>query len=106
MTKDSRAPDRTYITNVERAAQVLSEARVLVEEGPDAPREVTVPPRGLTIGLDPSSDLQLSDRRVSRSHAHIMVERAAFRVRDLGSSNGTLVDGVRVTDALAPPGTT
>lgn len=55
--------------------------------------------RDLTIGRDPSCDIVLADRRVSRRHLAVS-GGAEIRFEDLGSSNGTYLNGVRVTDGL------
>jgi pSer/pThr/pTyr-binding forkhead associated (FHA) protein len=48
----------------------------------------------LTIGRDPATaDLVLDDSGVSRSHARVAVAGDALTVEDLGSSNGTFVNG-------------
>lgn len=49
------------------------------------------------IGRDPSSQVPLSDGMVSSSHAQITRSGDAVYVRDLGSSNGTWVNGAPVT---------
>ncbi|HEX2568304.1 MAG TPA: sigma 54-interacting transcriptional regulator [Polyangia bacterium] len=96
----------TYVTHAGAAHAPVAGARILVVEGPDAPREVAVPPRGVTVGIAGECELRLSDRRVSRNHLHVMAEPNGFRVRDLGSTNGTFLDGVRIDDAVVPHGTT
>lgn len=48
------------------------------------------------IGRDASADFVLPSRRVSKHHAVIEERRHRFQVRDLGSRNGTFVNGVRV----------
>ncbi|MFM2438411.1 MAG: hypothetical protein RLZ55_1230 [Actinomycetota bacterium] len=54
------------------------------------------------IGRDPTNDLQLaSDLTVSRNHAALEHTDLGWRVRDLQSSNGTFVNGIRVA-ASAP----
>jgi transcriptional regulator with PAS, ATPase and Fis domain len=58
----------------------------------------------LTIGTHESNDLRLSDPKVSRFHCEIILDGPDARVRDLGSRNGTVVDGVRVTDAFLKSG--
>ena len=45
------------------------------------------------VGRDPASDLVLPSQTVSRHHATIEVEGTTTRVRDLGSRNGTRVNG-------------
>ena len=52
-----------------------------------------------TVGRDPSCALLLEERRVSSLHARFSWTGAAWVLRDLGSTNGTFVDGVRL-----PPG--
>lgn len=61
----------------------------------------------LGIGREPGPSVGLAlsaDDRVSRTHATVARQGDAFLVRDLGSRNGTFVDGRRVTEALVPPG--
>lgn len=55
--------------------------------------------RSLQIGRDSSNGVVLNDTSVSRAHAEIFFRGGVARVRDLGSSNGTFVDGARVTDS-------
>jgi hypothetical protein len=57
------------------------------------------PGRIVQIGRDPGNDLVLRDPRVSRQHAEIVFDRGFFVIRDLGSSNGTWVNGTKVRTA-------
>ncbi|MBA2543086.1 MAG: sigma 54-dependent Fis family transcriptional regulator, partial [Deltaproteobacteria bacterium] len=50
-----------------------------------------------------NADLQLDDRRVSALHAELRLEPDGFRLRDLGSTNGTLISGVRIVEAFLTP---
>ena len=45
------------------------------------------------------------DRTVSRFHCELSVRGNTIIIRDCGSTNGTLIDGVRVREAEIPPGT-
>lgn len=51
-----------------------------------------------SIGRVESADLQIEDTRVSREHAVILREGKTFRIRDLHSTNGTIVNGQKVQD--------
>ncbi len=51
------------------------------------------------VGTHESCDLALDDRTVSRFHCEVSVRDGRAWVRDLGSKNGTLVDGVSVLEA-------
>ena len=49
------------------------------------------------IGRDPDVRLSVDARSVSRRHARIVVSEAGAVIEDLGSKNGTFVNGQRVT---------
>ncbi|MEQ8859735.1 MAG: FHA domain-containing protein [Pseudomonadales bacterium] len=55
-----------------------------------------------TIGRDEVCELQVDDEMVSRRHARISVDRGIWYVEDLGSRNGTRLDGELVTRAPLP----
>lgn len=52
---------------------------------------------GLTVGRSRSSDLQIDDAFVSHMHARILRRGQFYFVEDLGSTNGTFVNGQRVS---------
>jgi len=52
----------------------------------------------LTIGRDPGNDITLDDEKASRKHACVRHAEGEYTVSDLGSSNGTFVNGVAVTE--------
>jgi DNA-binding NtrC family response regulator len=56
------------------------------------------------IGSHPSNDLVIDDPTVSRFHCELAIGAAGAEVRDKGSLNGTLIDGVRVRDAFLRAG--
>jgi len=49
--------------------------------------------RRILVGRAPSADVRIDDPRVSRLHARIEMRDDGVYVEDLGSRNGTLVDG-------------
>ncbi|HZO92927.1 MAG TPA: FHA domain-containing protein [Candidatus Baltobacteraceae bacterium] len=55
--------------------------------------------RRVLVGRAPSADLRLDDPRVSRLHARIEMREDGVYVEDLGSRNGTTVDGQAVETA-------
>jgi Nif-specific regulatory protein len=55
----------------------------------------------LVVGRASSNAIPVADERASRRHAEIFFQEGGWWVRDLGSRNGTLVDGRRI-DAAAP----
>ncbi len=58
----------------------------------------------VTIGAMDDNDLVLPDETVSRYHCRIYQEESAYVVQDLGSTNGTFVNKVRVKEAYLKPG--
>lgn len=57
------------------------------------------------IGRSPSCQIPLEDSKVSRRHARIALEDGQARVSDLGSRNGTVVNGEKIeTEAVLLPG--
>ena len=69
------------------------------------PRAVPAGAGGLVIGRKTSKGLDVTDDRVSREHVRVERRGDGWRITDLGSHNGTFVDGVKVEgtiDAEAP----
>ena len=58
----------------------------------------------LRIGKAPDNDLVLADDTVSRHHCELTRAADGVHVRDLGSTNGTKVQGTRVSEAVVQPG--
>ena len=50
------------------------------------------PGRALIVGRASSNEIPVADERSSRRHAEIFFEDGTWKVRDLGSRNGTFVD--------------
>ncbi|ACY13950.1 sigma 54-interacting transcriptional regulator [Haliangium ochraceum] len=74
--------------------------RLEIIEGPDSPTTWESAGTECTIGVHPSCSLVSRDGAISRFHCEIRVDDRGARVRDLGSMNGTFLDGVRVVDAF------
>ena len=68
---------------------------------------VTLPPgRQLLVGRSIACDLPVRDPSVSRQHAELQIVSAGLEVNDLGSTNGTFSNGVRITQTRLDPGMT
>lgn len=69
---------------------------LLVLQGPDKGRRYELPDAPALVGRD-SRQLPLTDNTVSRRHCELIPENGEWVLHDLGSANGTWVNGVRVT---------
>ncbi|HEY4029944.1 MAG TPA: SpoIIE family protein phosphatase [Caulobacteraceae bacterium] len=64
-----------------------------------------IDPNGSVIGRKAPADIVLADSEISRAHCRLAVRGEELWVADLGSTNGTFVDGARVQgEAIVPPG--
>jgi DNA-binding NtrC family response regulator len=70
-----------------------------VEDGPDQGVELASSTDRAVIGSGDGVDLRLTDRAASRYHCELAISDRGVTVTDLGSKNGTLVDGVQVEKA-------
>ena len=86
---------------LELALEVL---HLRVVAGPDAGAEVSLGHSRVRVGSDPVNDLVLCDPSVSKEHARFEDGPEGLMLRDLESTNGTFVGGVRVREAYLAPG--
>ena len=71
---------------------------LVATKGPNAGRRFPLDGDGALIGRQPDVAVYLDSLSVSRHHARIVCREGAYFVEDLGSSNGTYVNGARVAD--------
>jgi DNA-binding NtrC family response regulator len=87
-------PTRPIETDDGRA--LVQRFRLRVVEGPDQGETFISRGDRTVIGTSATADLVLGDRTVSRFHCEIALVSGRVVIRDLGSRNGTLIDGVSV----------
>ena len=73
-------------------------ALLTFETGPFAGRIVALPDQMVTIGRAPDNDVVVGDPATSGHHGRIEVRAGSFWISDLGSTNGTLVNGEPVIE--------
>ena len=84
----------------------LPRVRLSVIEGPDAGQYCDSDDEMLVrVGTRENNGLLLSDKSVSGYHVEIARTQAGWRLRDVGSTNGTFVSGMRVFDLVLRSGT-
>lgn len=70
--------------------------RLSVRRGPEEGQTFPLTSVSVTVGRDPMADIVLSDPEVSRQHARFTRTEEGYELQDLGSTNGTFVDGKRL----------
>jgi DNA-binding NtrC family response regulator len=75
---------------------LLKRAELCVERGVDKGRSASFARLSLKVGTAGDNDLVLSDEAVSARHCEIFATEQGFLLTDLGSTNGTFVNDVRI----------
>ncbi len=78
---------------------VPAAAYVVIERGPMPDKRYDITAVTSTIGRSPQNEIVINDPEMSRRHAQIVQQGEIFAVSDLGSTNGTFVNGQRCTGA-------
>jgi pSer/pThr/pTyr-binding forkhead associated (FHA) protein len=86
---------RQHPSVVGRAGSKPGVTHVLVVDGPGTRHELTTGRNVIGRGTD--ADIRLPDTGVSRKHVDVVLESGTAVAEDLGSTNGTLVNGRRIS---------
>ena len=78
-----------------RSRRIPKELVVHVPGG--SPRVVPLIGHGVVLGRGPSADVYVDDVYVSDEHVEVLPDDGSWSVRDLGSTNGTFLNGAKVT---------
>src|SRR5262245_60603277 len=84
--------------------RLLRRFRLVELEGPQVGAVWSSSSERCSIGSHPSNDRVIEDSTVSRFHCEIVLDPRGPRLRDLGSLNGTVLDGVNALDAYLRDG--
>jgi hypothetical protein len=76
----------------------VAEIQLVIVEGADSGREFDLG-GAIIVGRDESAGIVIADAEASRKHASLTTEGASLTVEDLGSTNGTFVNGERLSAA-------
>jgi len=73
-----------------------SNFRLVMRSGPSVGKEYPLDKNELFIGRDLSNDIVINDPEISRRHSRLFTQGNTFVLEDLGSTNGTFVNGQRL----------
>ena len=71
--------------------------QLTVRAGPNPGKIYQLDKQEMGIGRDLTGEIVISDPEVSRKHAHLTLQSDGYVLEDLGSTNGTVVNGERLT---------
>ena len=95
----------TVFVDARATKRRLKRGRLIVIEGPDQGRELSVERARVTIGRSLICDLVLADKAVSGTHCEIIANEKGVLLKDLGSTNGTTINDLRIREVWIRPGT-
>jgi hypothetical protein len=93
-------------TSRNAASKPVFATRLVITSGPKEGLEIELPSEQLAIGRSSESGLVIRDDYTSTHHARLLLWKEGWVIQDLDSTNGTFLDGSRVTlPTLVPLGT-
>jgi pSer/pThr/pTyr-binding forkhead associated (FHA) protein len=75
---------------------MASQFQLIMRQGPTPGAAFTLEGDQLNIGRDSTNEIAISDAEISRRHARLTLQGGKYVLEDLGSTNGTFVNGQRL----------
>ncbi|MGQ9628170.1 MAG: NBR1-Ig-like domain-containing protein [Anaerolineae bacterium] len=80
-----------------QTAAPIPAVTLVVRQGPEPGKRFFFRKKNISLGRLPDNDVAINDQQISRRHASLTWEEGHFVLRDLGSANGTFLNGEQVT---------
>jgi pSer/pThr/pTyr-binding forkhead associated (FHA) protein/tetratricopeptide (TPR) repeat protein len=103
-SSDSPAPDLSFgVVDEQGETRVVTPSQIETKpifefQHAEGPRAYEIVDPEIAIGRSQNCHVVLEDKKSSRKHAILLRQEGKFLLRDLGSSNGTLVNGTRIEE--------
>ncbi|PYM14173.1 MAG: hypothetical protein DME18_07325 [Verrucomicrobia bacterium] len=75
-----------------------------IRSGSRAAQTIELPPGVIRLGRNPTNNFCFDDETISSRHCEVTVRDGTVHIRDLGSTNGTFIDGQPIKEAVLLPG--
>ena len=92
-----------YGPSIQRVS-ITNMPRLLVNPGSPQQWEIPLKQGTVTLGRSPACDAQIEHDSISGTHCQIVVSGDTVTVKDLGSTNGSFLNGSAINDATLAPG--
>lgn len=79
----------------------MAKYRLVMRAGPTVGRVFPLEGDEFSIGRDVSNKISINDGEISRKHARLIWQGEGYRLEDFGSTNGTFVNGQRLSGSTA-----
>jgi hypothetical protein len=76
---------------------MAAQFQFVMRAGPTVGKVFPLETPEITIGRDSTNTVAINDSEISRRHARMELRGSAYMIQDLGSTNGTFVNGARLT---------
>ena len=74
----------------------MTKYRLVMRTGPTPGQVFEFSENELTLGREPGNEIAINDAEISRKHARLSFQSGTYMIEDLGSTNGTFVNGQRL----------
>ncbi len=83
---------------------MTAQYQFVMRSGPTVGKEYPLEAQEISIGRDATNMVTINDAEVSRRHARMELRGTVYMIQDLGSTNGTFINGTRISglQALTP----
>ena len=98
------ASEKTAIIDLSALSGHAADAKLTIVDGKDAGKNIEITKDEILAGRSLDNDFVISDTSVSRKHFKITKEDDRFMISDMGSGNGTKVNGSKITSATLSDG--
>ena len=76
---------------------MASQFQLIMRSGPTPGAAFILEGDQMTIGRDSTNEIVINDAEISRRHSRLTFQGGKYVLEDLGSTNGTFVNGARIT---------
>lgn len=106
MAKTADIDSQTQLLQMEETKDVVSlrKCQLRVLSGPDEKKKFDLNQKRTQLGKKEDNDIVLLDNTVSRHHIAIEMTSDSYLLKDLESTNGTYINGLKVKEAYLTPG--